>query len=128
MGRMKVMAKKSFSIHYKGGEIWIEHLDGMNSVQDVKDKFCKDLKEISKLSVPSFIVVNLYETKVSKELITFILEAFTSLEKRIQKVVFIGLKFKTRWYVKRKSKSLNFIIHCMDDFEESKSWLIGSKE
>jgi len=119
------IAKKSFSIYFSGGEIWIEHLDALNDETELKQKFSQDMLQISKPSTSAFIAVNLDETEVDKNILQFILDGFTTSEKQLRKVVFIGLNSIMKKYIKQQRANVNFALDCIDDFEKAKIWLIG---
>lgn len=107
--------KKSFQMPYNGGEIWFEHLDGINDEAQLKQKFEQDLIQIIKPSTSSFIAINLDETIVNQEMMAFILEKLYSLDKLLRKVVFVGLNTKMKRYIKQQ-KNVNISMNCMDDF------------
>lgn len=116
--------KKSFAMYYNGGSIWFEHLDSLCHEKElVMKKFKEDLEEIKKPSTSSFVAVILDETEVDKELLSYILDSFGQLEKRLQRVVFVGLNFKWKWYI-RKRKDVPFILGCVNDLEAAKAWLV----
>lgn len=115
--------KKSFSLPYNGGDIWCEHLDSLCDKRELLlEKFKNDLVMIAKPSTSSFIAVNLDETDVDKELLDEIYQAFSSLNKSIRKVVFVGLEPEMKRYVRRLRA--NFVVTCLDDFEKAKEWLL----
>lgn len=117
--------KKSFSLFYNGGELWCEHLDSLYNERDLLiQKFIKDLEQICKPSTSSFIVVNLDESNVDKELLEFIINHFIKLEKPLRKIAFVGLNAKMKNYIKKKNTATSFAMACFDDFEKAKEWLI----
>ncbi len=120
---MPGLSKKSFSLPFHGGEIWCEHLDSLYDERALLiDKFQQDLIAISKPSTSSFIAINLEETNVDRALIDFIADTLSSLNKRIQKVVFVGLNSEMKRYVNKLK--INFLVTCLDDFEKAKEWLV----
>lgn len=117
--------KKSFSLYYNGGSIWAEHLDSLGSERNlVYQKFNEDLKQIQRPSTSAFIAVNLDETEVDEELLSYLLDSFVNLGRPLQRVVFVGLKFKWKWYLRKRRKNVPFVIGCIDDFEKAKAWLL----
>ncbi len=121
--------KKSFSMPYGGGEIWAEHLDGLYTYKEqVLKKFKEDLPKILKPSAPSAIAVALAETKVDEEILQSIMDAFINTEKSIRRVAFVGLDSGSRKRLKRIAQDrhgkIKFALHCTDDFEKAKEWLI----
>lgn len=119
------LMKKSFSIFYNNGSIWIEHLDSINNELALKNKFLEDIKQINRPSTSSYIAVVLTETEVNKEVLSLIIDTFCNCSKQLQKVVFIGLNHKMKKYLKRKSTTLNFITESINDLEKAKEWLLG---
>ena len=54
------LQKKSFLLYYSGGEIWVEHLDGLYGYTDLAiEKFEKDYIECKRPSLPALIAINL---------------------------------------------------------------------
>ena len=116
--------KKSFSIYYHGGEIWCEHLDSLYGEKELLlQKFRQDLIVIARPSTSSFIVVNLDESDVDKEMIEFIMNSFITLKKSLRKIVFVGLNSKMKSYIKKKNLETSFVVTCIDDYEKAKEWL-----
>ena len=119
------LKKKSFSMFFNGGEIWFEHLDSLyDQTELIKQKFTQDLLEIQRPSTSSFIAVILNESNINSEILDLIINEFSSLNKQLRKVVFIGLTMKMKRYVKKRSTHTNFLIICMDDLEKAKEWLV----
>ncbi|MBE6023390.1 MAG: SdpI family protein [Cellulosilyticum sp.] len=117
--------KKSFSIPFHGGEIWIEHLDSFgNEITLLKQKFIEDIPQISQPSTSSLIAINLDESHIDKEILSWILDTLSTLPAPPQKVVFIGLTPKLKRLVKLKQKQITFLVTCIDDFEKAKEWLL----
>lgn len=120
------LKKKSFSLPYNGGEIWCEHLDSLyDQTELLKQKFMEDLLQIQKPSSSSFVAVVLNESDVDGEILDQIINEFSSLERQLRKVAFIGLTMKLKRYVKKRSAYTNFLMVCMDDLEKAKEWLVG---
>jgi len=116
--------KKSFSIYYHGGEIWCEHLDSLYGEKELLlQKFRQDLIVIARPSTSSFIVVNLDESDVDKEMIEFIMNSFIELKKSLRKIVFVGLSSKMKSIIKKKNLETSFVMTCIDDYEKAKEWL-----
>lgn len=117
------LQKKSFSICYKGGEIWIEHLDAIQNTDLLKEKFLNDLPQIKRPSTSSYIAINLDQSNVNAELVSFIVDSLSNINKSIRKVVFVGLSKELKKLLYRRKYELPFVINCIDDFEEAKEWL-----
>ena len=116
--------KKSFSLYYHGGEIWCEHLDSLYGEKELLlQKFRQDLIVIARPSTSSFIVVNLDESDVDKEMIEFIMNSFIELKKSLRKIVFVGLSSKMKSIIKKKNLETSFVMTCIDDYEKAKEWL-----
>lgn len=124
--------KKSFSMYFGGGEIWIEHLDGMYTFTDeVMQKFIDDTQNITKPTAPSLIAVNLDETFVDEKIVTLITDTYIKNTRYIQKVVFVGLERYSRNLMKKAFKKrtveYQFVINYINDFEKAKEWLMGKR-
>lgn len=118
--------KKSFSLFYKGGEVWCEHLDSFYGEKELlKQKFKWDLIEISRPSTSSFIAVVLDDSDVDKEVLDWIVDRFIMLNKPLRKIVFVGLDLKMKSYMKKKKVDSLFMMACIDDLEKAKEWLIS---
>lgn len=118
--------KKSFSLFYKGGEVWCEHLDSFYGEKELlKQKFKWDLIEISRPSTSSFIAVVLDDSDVDKEVLDWIVDRFIMLNKPLRKIVFVGLDLKMKSYMKKKKVDNSFMMACIDDLEKAKEWLIS---
>jgi anti-anti-sigma regulatory factor len=117
--------KKSFSLFYNGGEIWCEHLDSLyNKKELLIQKFNQDLIQISKPSASSFIVIDLDESDIDKEILEHIVNSFVMLKKQLCKVVFVGLDKKMKSYIKKRNIETSFTMACLDDYEKAKEWLV----
>ncbi|WP_312430134.1 hypothetical protein [Lacrimispora sp.] len=118
--------KKSFSLFYNGGEVWCEHLDSLYGEKDLlKQKFNRDLIEISRPSTSSFIAVVLDDSEVDKETLEWIVDRFVMLKKPLRKVVFVGLDIKMKNHMKKRKADITFMMTCIDDLEKAKEWLIS---
>ncbi len=118
--------KKSFSLSYHGGEVWCEHLDSLYGERELlKQKFKRDLIEISRPSTSSFIAVVLDDSDVDREILDWIVDSFIMLNKPLRKVVFIGLDLKMKSYMKKRIVNISFMVACIDDLEKAKEWLIS---
>ncbi len=118
--------KKSFSLFYKGGEVWCEHLDSFYGEKELlKQKFKRDLIEISRPSTSSFIAVVLDDSDVDKEVLDWIVDRFIMLNKPLRKIVFVGLDLKMKSYMKKKKVDNSFMMACIEDLEKAKEWLFS---
>lgn len=116
----------SFSIGYRGGSIWIEHLDAMDE-EDLAPKLARDLHEIRKPSTSSFLAVNVDKTPLSLETFSNILGMLDAVDKPFLKVAFVGLSSKLKRYSHKYRGSVHFVFACIDDFELAKEWLLCGK-
>lgn len=117
--------KKSFSLFYKGGEIWCEHLDSLYSEKELLiQKFNQDFVQISRPSTSSFIVIDLDQTDVDSGIIDHIINSFIMMKKPLRKVVFVGLSSRMKGYIRKKNRGTLFMMTCIDDFEKAKEWLV----
>jgi hypothetical protein len=117
--------KKSFVLPYAGGEIWIEHLDGIYGNSDlVLEKLQKDRCEFSRPSLPSCIGFVLDETEVTPAIIAAISDALLHTQKIIRRVCFIGADQKTEKALKTALKTKTFALAFNNDLEKAKEWLV----
>ncbi len=89
---MEGIKKESFRLFYGGGELWIEHLDGIHEATDAAIlKLRADYARLKRPSMPGAVAVNLEGTRVNAPLITEIARLFMSGEKSITRVAFPGV-------------------------------------
>ena len=119
----KGMKKKSFSLYYNGGEIWAEHLDSINNLEDMRTKFDQDLIQMARPSTSTFIAINMDESVVNEDFLQYLLVSLSNCGKSFQKIVFVGLNRRLKRYIKNQTL-LTTVIACMDDFEKAKEWLV----
>lgn len=114
---------KSFELYYNGGSIWCEHLDGMGACEDeVITKFLRDKRIFSRPSVSSFMIINLDETVITKQIVETIVSNVSESDKTIRKIAFVGVD--KNWqcafsYLKLKRICITFL----SDYEKAKEWL-----
>ncbi len=118
------MKKNSFSLYYNGGEIWAQHLDCINNLEDMKRKFDEDLVQMVRPSSSSYVAINLAQSAVDKSFLKYILDAMNTCGKPFQRVVFIGLPYRLKRYLRKHIPSNLGAVACIDDFEKAKEWLI----
>ncbi|MDD6039345.1 MAG: hypothetical protein PUD20_11215 [bacterium] len=119
------LTKKSFTMFFGGGEIWFEHLDAIYGHSNLAiEKLEKDYLEFKRPSVPSLMAINLDETEVDEKLIAAITDKLLNGEKRLTRVVFVGLNLKNRYKIKRQLQSAPFAYTFINDFEKAKEWLV----
>ena len=118
--------KKSFMLSYAGGEIWLEHLDGIYQYTKLAiEKLCADSDLFCRPSSPSYVAFVLDETVVTDELILTIAEKLKSSGKQFMRVAFIGATRKTRNNLKKCLDGNGFAVDFFGGIEPAKKWLIG---
>lgn len=117
--------KKSFAMPFGGGEIWFEHLDGMKDAAGLAvQKLAEDWLTLKRPSSPSLCAVNLDDIKISSALFSELTDKLLYGEKRLLRVVFVGV---SRTDAKRLKKALcgaTFAFGFENDFERAKEWLV----
>ncbi len=116
--------KKSFTLYYNNGEIWSQHLDSIDNLEDMKRKFDQDLIQMAKPSTSSFVAIVLNQSAVNKEFLQYILDSMMNCGKTFQRIVFIGLSFKLKRYVRKHISAFPAVITCMDNLDKAKEWLL----
>lgn len=124
-----LIVRESFSMAYKGGEIWFEQLDALSVHADiVMEKFSRDLNLIKRPSLTGLIAVNINETLINEDMAETIVKEFTNLTK-IRKVVFVGVTREIKKIMKqfliKEAFNLKFIYTFIDDYEKAKEWLVS---
>ena len=117
--------KKSFVLHYYGGEIWFEHLDGIYQYTELTlEKLCADSKSFCRPSAPSYIAFVLDETVVTDELILTIAEKLKNSGKQFMRVAVVGAKGEARNNLKKCLRGNGFAVNFFGGIEPAKKWLI----
>ena len=117
--------KKSFCMSFAGGEIWIEHLDGLYEHTELAlQKFEMDYEKLSRPSSPSVLAINLDETNITETLIASITEALLTSKKRLRRVAFVGVGRIPRKIFQKKLAEATFLFAFDNDFEHAKRWLV----
>lgn len=120
--------KKSFAMPFGNGEIWFEHLDGMYDHTDLAlQKLAQDWLIWKKPSSPALLAVNLDETKLDNRLLTEIADKLFSPEKRLLRVVFVGVGRADVQKLKQALHGATFALGFENDFEKAKQWLVSSE-
>jgi hypothetical protein len=123
---MAGIKKESFRLFYGGGELWIEHLDGIHEATDAAIlKLREDYARLKRPSMPGAVAVNLEGTRVNAPLITEIARLFMSGEKRITRVAFVGVGRAEKKALKKALSKSGFVIAFREDFEKAKEWLLS---
>lgn len=133
---MKIISKDnliirdSFKSPYAGGEIWYESLDALSIYTElVREKFLKDMETIRRPSTPAFIVIHLHETLVDRDLAEVIVNQLSGVNRRLVKVVFVGIDHNVKRLFNSLLKQVNctFSYQFIDDLEKAKKWLLDIK-
>lgn len=118
--------KKSFILHYGGGEIWFEHLDGIYRHSELAlEKLCADSDFFCRPSAPSYIAFVLDETVVTDELILTIAEKLKNSGKQFMRAAFVGANRKTKNNLKKCLDGNGFAFSFFSGIEPAKEWLIS---
>ena len=119
------MEKKSFELHYHGGTIWCEHLDGMGTYEDeVTVKFDSDKSIFSKPSVSSHMLINLDKTDITERIVEMIVSTILASDKLFRRIAFVGVKSRWRKPL-RTIETRGIPVHFTEDYEKAKEWLFS---
>ncbi len=129
--RDQLIIRESFAMYFGGGQIWFEQLDALSVHKDiVKEKFIKDLEVIRRPSAPAFLAVNLNETLVDEDIAGMIVTGLRMVERRILKVVFVGLNKEGKKLLKKALRNFTedkFVYQFINDYEKAKEWLVQER-
>ena len=116
---------KSFSIPYNGGEIWIEHLDGIYGYEElVLSKLKRDIKLFTRPSATSYICFVFDETTVTERITEAVIDSILEQGKHFVKIAFVGLDRKNKQTLKKKLQDESFSINFLEGLEDAKQWLL----
>ena len=117
--------KKSFELHYNGGAIWCEHLDGMGGHEkEVIDKLNGDLPELLKPSVSSSVIINLDETVITEAIEHAIVNGLGEGKKRLKKIAFVGVDRKHQIKLSALQSQTGAAVKFLEDYEKAKEWVL----
>ena len=118
--------KKSFSLPFRGGEIWFEHLDGMYQYTElVLQKLWRDSLIFLLPSRPSQIGFVLNETRITPDIAAEITKLLCSGEKAYTRVCFIGADRRAKRVLRSAlGGESGFAYTFISDTEKAKEWLI----
>lgn len=118
--------KASFSLPYRGGEIWFEHLDGMYQHTELAlKKLHGDSAAFLSPSAPSQIGFVLTETLITPELADAITKLLCEGPKKFTRVCFIGADRKAQRLLRQAlNQQSRFAFSFIHDFELAKERLI----
>ena len=118
--------KKSFPISFNGGEIWVEHLDGLYDAEElVIEKLREDYRLFCRPSMTSCICLNLDETTVTDRVLSEICDRLINATKHFTRICFVGTDKKTKKALKTHLCNKGFAFQFIDDFEKAKEWLMS---
>lgn len=116
--------KRSFSLPYNGGEIWIEHLDGMYGYEElVLNKLNSDIKLFTRPSSTSYVCFVFIETTVTERIIDAVIRSILECGKRFMKIAFVGLDKKNKRRLKSELKNKGIGINFLEGLEDAKQWI-----
>lgn len=124
--REKLIIRDSFSLPYRGGEIFGIELDALYVYRDiVKEKLLHDMETVRRPSTSSKIGVNLLQTEVDEDLARCIASQFASVNKAGMQVAFVVDRHGERLLrlALNDSQAL-FCRHFFRGYEAAKEWLI----
>ncbi|MDD3333954.1 MAG: hypothetical protein PHI98_00415 [Eubacteriales bacterium] len=118
--------KKSFALFYSGAELWCEHLDGLYGFGDLAlEKLEQDYAQWKKPSRPGLMAVNLDETVLDDSLLSALAQKLLNGEKRLTRVVFVGVKPSGARQLQKRLGGANFAVAFENDYEKAKEWLVS---
>lgn len=118
--------KKSFVLHYNGGEIWFEHLDGIYGYENlVLEKLANDTHEFLRPSSTSFICFVFDETTVTNAIINAVENSVCKSGKQFLKVAFTGIDRRNANKIKKRLSGNGFAVGFLDGLEYAKEWLLS---
>ena len=117
--------KKSFSLPYRNGEIWFEHLDGLYGYEELAlEKLRGDRVAFSRPSASARIGLVLTETTVTPRLADEIAGAVLHGGKEFCRVCVIGADRKAQRALRARLHAGRFALAFFRVFEAAKEWLI----
>lgn len=117
--------KKSFELYFNGGSIWCEHLDGMGQCRDIViEKFLGDVKQFSRPSMTSYMIINLDETELYDDIVSCITDTLINSPKRIVKLAVVGVHKSKQAAFRRIHNEKGCVVGFFADFEKAKQWLL----
>ena len=118
--------KKSFEIPYCGGNIWIEHLDGIYEYEElVLCKLESDINLFTKPSSTSYICFVFHETIITDCIIDMVRWAILESGKRFTKIAFVGTDRKSKRKLGRIFKNKGLCFNFADGLEDAKQWFVA---
>ena len=125
MGTLLII-RESFSLPFRGGEIWCEHLDGLGSRMDaIEEKFNRDLRVLLRPSTSALVALDLQGTQLDQRAAGLIIEKLAAGPK-VRRLAIIGASRTVEHYLRAslKKEKPRFAVQFVDGFERGKEWLI----
>ncbi|MGC5770830.1 hypothetical protein [Paenibacillus pabuli] len=127
---MKSPGGSIFPYYYKGGEIHCLKYGSKHKDQDkLFDVMRQEEAFILGVNKKLKVWVDMYETKITKEVLDQLICNMNNLKDHLDKLSFVGLSWVDRWKLKRRLKSLGMgqFVSFYADPEEAKTWLITDR-
>ncbi|PWW40790.1 MULTISPECIES: hypothetical protein [Paenibacillus] len=127
---MKSPGGSIFPYYYKGGEIHCLKYGSKHKDQDkLFDVMRQEEAFIFGINKKLKVWVDMYETKITKEVLDQLICNINNLKDHVDKLSFVGLSGMDRWKLKRRLKSLELgqSVSFYADPEEAKTWLITDR-
>ncbi|WP_339850438.1 hypothetical protein MKY42_08660 [Paenibacillus sp. FSL W7-1088] len=127
---MKSPGGSIFPYYYKGGEIHCLKYGSKHKDQDkLFDVMRQEEAFILGINKKLKVWVDMYETKITKEVLEQLICNINNLKDHVDKLSFVGLSGMDRWKLKRRLKSLELgqSVSFYADPEEAKTWLITDR-
>lgn len=127
---MKSPGGSIFPYYYKGGEIHCLKYGSKHKDQDkLFDVMRQEEALIFGINKKLKVWVDMYETKITKEVLDQLICNINNLKDHVDKLSFVGLSGMDRWKLKRRLKSfeLGQSVSFYADPEEAKTWLITDR-
>ncbi|CAH0119957.1 hypothetical protein PAE9249_02466 [Paenibacillus sp. CECT 9249] len=129
MKSIKSPGGSMYPYFYKGGEVHCLKYGGFLKNKHRLFALMREEEEfIRRTNKQLRIWIDLYETKVTKEVLIELIQSLKRINHHIQKLTIVGLPLITRWKLDRlikgdKSTGLN--ITYFKDPEDAKTWLVN---
>lgn len=118
-----------YPYYYKGGEV---HCLKYGSFFKDQDKLIALMKEeerfVQSTNKQLRIWIDLYETKITKEVLTELVHSLNRMNNHIRKLTIVGLSFYSRLRLNKlihRNKFTNLNVKYFVDPEDAKTWLVG---
>ena len=122
----KLVIRNSFSLPYRGGEIFGIELDALSIYRDiVQKKFLHDMETVRRPSTSSKIGINLLQTEIDETLAQCITSQLALVNKTGMRVAFVVDRHGERLLRSALNNSqASFCRNFFRSYEAAKEWLI----